>query len=105
MRYGDPALATCHALVPSTALGWNSTVEPVDMEDGAAELNWTVDEMREWSVESRCVITMEDGYECSKELPIIVYSETFLMICLYCILLSFCHTWFVHMFKRLLFYF
>ncbi|XP_063043259.1 intercellular adhesion molecule 5 isoform X2 [Engraulis encrasicolus] len=74
VRYGDPALATCRALVPSTALGWNSTVEPVDMEDGAAELNWTVDEMREWSVESRCVITMEDGYECSKELPIIVYS-------------------------------
>ncbi|KAL2101559.1 hypothetical protein ACEWY4_003320 [Coilia grayii] len=74
VRYGESALATCRALVPISEMSWNSTVGVVGMEMGVTELSWTVKELREWTVRSQCVISTEDGYECSKELPIIVYN-------------------------------
>ncbi|KAL2101557.1 hypothetical protein ACEWY4_003318 [Coilia grayii] len=74
VRYGESALATCRALVPISEMSWNSTVGMVGMEMGVTELSWTVKELREWTVRSQCVISTEDGYECSKELPIIVYN-------------------------------
>lgn len=73
VRYGESALATCHALVPIEGMGWESTVGPVNMEEGVERLNWTVEELREWTVGPLCFINPKDGDQCFEKLPVLVY--------------------------------
>ena len=75
VRYGDSASATCRTLVPIGGMGWESTVGAVGLEEGVTELNWTVKELREWTVRPQCYINPEDGDQCQKELAVVVYSE------------------------------
>lgn len=73
VRYGELALATCRSLVPIDGIGWESTVGATGLVEEVTELNWTVKELRQWTVRPQCFINPKDGEQCVKELPVVVY--------------------------------
>ncbi|XP_062388821.1 uncharacterized protein LOC134077308 [Sardina pilchardus] len=73
VRYGGPASATCRALVPIDGMGWESPVGAVPLEDRVTELNWTVTELREWTLTPQCYINSKEGTQCTKELSVLAY--------------------------------
>ncbi|KAG5279262.1 hypothetical protein AALO_G00075850 [Alosa alosa] len=73
VRYGGPASSTCRSSSPIGGMGWESPVGAVGMEEGVTELNWTVKELREWTVTPQCFINREGG-QCSKELSVVAFT-------------------------------
>ncbi|XP_076122482.1 intercellular adhesion molecule 1-like [Alosa pseudoharengus] len=73
VRYGGPASSTCRSLVPIDGMGWESPVGAVGMEEGVTELNWTMKELREWTVTPQCFINKKDGEQCTKELSVLAF--------------------------------
>ncbi|XP_062388829.1 intercellular adhesion molecule 5 isoform X2 [Sardina pilchardus] len=73
VRYGGPASSTCRALVPIDGMGWESPVGAVPLEDEVTELNWTVKELREWTLTPQCYINSKKGTQCVRDLSVVAY--------------------------------
>ncbi|KAL2101548.1 hypothetical protein ACEWY4_003309 [Coilia grayii] len=73
VKYGESALATCRALVPSTGMGWESIVGAVVEDGGVQEVNWTVKELRDWTVDPLCYLNSAVHDQCLQKLPVRVY--------------------------------
>ncbi|KAL0992893.1 hypothetical protein UPYG_G00100640 [Umbra pygmaea] len=54
-------------------MGWEATTGGVGFKENVTSIIWTVENLTEWTVEPKCYITLSNGNQPNKVLPVIVY--------------------------------
>ncbi|KAI5091537.1 intercellular adhesion molecule 5 precursor [Silurus meridionalis] len=75
VRFGDPASVNCNTNVTHFGMGWESSLDGVDMMAGVQSIDWTVKNISHWDLKPLCFI-LENGNvddQCNTVLNITIY--------------------------------
>ncbi|XP_038836952.1 intercellular adhesion molecule 5 isoform X1 [Salvelinus namaycush] len=74
VRYGDSVSVNCStSSTDHEGMGWEATFGGTSFEQDVNVVTWTVDNLTDWTIEPKCYITLNDGKQSSKVLPVILY--------------------------------
>ncbi|XP_071241863.1 vascular cell adhesion protein 1 isoform X2 [Salvelinus alpinus] len=74
VRYGDSVSVNCStSFTDHEGMGWEATLGGTGFEQHVNVVTWTVDNLTDWTIEPKCYITLNDGNQSSKVLPVILY--------------------------------
>ncbi|XP_014059416.2 intercellular adhesion molecule 1 [Salmo salar] len=74
MRYGDSVSVNCStSYTDHEGMGWEATFGGTGFEQDVSIVTWTVDNLTDWTIEPICYMTLIDGKQPSKVLPVILY--------------------------------
>ncbi|XP_070957927.1 intercellular adhesion molecule 2-like [Oncorhynchus clarkii lewisi] len=74
VRYGDSVSVNCStSSTDHEGMGWEATFGGSGFEQDVNVVTWTVDNLTDWTIEPKCHITLIDGEQLSKVLPVILY--------------------------------
>ncbi|XP_055753438.1 vascular cell adhesion protein 1-like [Salvelinus fontinalis] len=74
VRYGDSVSVNCStSSTDHEGMGWEATLGGTGLEQDVNVVTWTVDDLTDWTIEPKCYITLNDGKQSSKVLPVILY--------------------------------
>lgn len=74
VRFGDPVSVNCTTTATDALkMGWETTSGGTGSEHVSA-VTWTVEELKDWTVDPKCFVTLEDK-QCQVSLAITLYSE------------------------------
>ncbi|XP_045576432.1 hemicentin-1 isoform X1 [Salmo salar] len=74
VRYGDSVSVNCStSSTDHEGMGWEATFGGTDSKKNVSIVTWTVDNLTDWTIEPICYMTLIDGKQPSKVLPVILY--------------------------------
>ncbi|XP_071241859.1 intercellular adhesion molecule 2-like [Salvelinus alpinus] len=74
VRYGDSVSVNCStSSTDHEGMGWEATFGGTGFEQDVNVVTWTVEVLTDWTIEPKCHITLNDGEQPSKVLPVILY--------------------------------
>ncbi|KAJ7992518.1 hypothetical protein DPEC_G00279510 [Dallia pectoralis] len=75
VKYGDSVSVLCSTSHPKpVGMGWESTIGGVSFQLDVSSVTWTVDKLKDWTIEPICYIST-DGTQYTKTLSVIVYKS------------------------------
>lgn len=76
VRFGDPLWANCTALTEQVqGMGWESSQGGRPLTAGVSSLALNIESVTVWGLSSTCFINSLDGGQCTRPLPVTVYSK------------------------------
>ncbi|KAL0992906.1 hypothetical protein UPYG_G00100800 [Umbra pygmaea] len=74
VRYGDSVSVNCStSATDPEGMGWEATIGGVGFEEFVTSIIWTVAKLTDWTVETKCYVTLSNGTQPKEVLPVIVY--------------------------------
>lgn len=76
VRFGDPLWANCTALTEQIrGMGWESSQGGQPVTSGVRWLSLNISSVTHWGLSPICYIVLLPGGQCTKPLPVTVYSK------------------------------
>uniref|UniRef100_A0A668AQL1 Ig-like domain-containing protein n=1 Tax=Myripristis murdjan TaxID=586833 RepID=A0A668AQL1_9TELE len=76
VQYGDPASVNCSTSSTDPAgMGWEARKGGTGFHDEARFVLWKVEELKDWTLEPLCYITLFDNEQCKKRASVTLYKN------------------------------